>query len=832
MRRLAATFALIITLTITAYSQGLGFTGLEQRIEERTSYNVFSGKSPYFKDCLDISFNIKLLPQTRFGYFLRIKEGGKDPRIWNMFYDGQGDNVIIRLNEEGHQSLIKAELPHSEMQILHWTDVRLTFDSVKDSVYLKIGEHEYKAGCKDLPERFSPDIYFGKSDHIIDVPTFAIKNLKVSDIDSDYFFPLDEYEGNAVYDLQMSKRGTVTNPDWLILESLAWKKSQRLHFSTVAGTVYNKHLKEMYYFDRDSIYVCNILDRTVEKKKFVNTCPVNFKLGNCFISNGGDSLYVYELFFEKNEVTDATVASLDLETMVWKAESRSALQMPMHHHTSFRLPGSGDYTIFGGFGKMMYNGRFYSLGDDMQWKELWAERQDDSVKIFPRYFTSAGTDKDNRYAYVYGGMGNECGEQIVGREYYYDLHRIDLNTGKTDKIWELDWKEENKVPVRGMVVVDSLFYTLCYPEYKSVSALQLYEFSIPDGTYRAIGTEIPISSDKMRTNANIYYDEDINKLFATVQVFPDDISSNLVLWTMSFPPAALNELNRHNWFSIIPLWIKITVCILLLLVIITVWIVCARRIWYRKDVENGNKNSPDRKIFRSETRPNAIYIFGDFMVTDRNGNDITPIFTPQQMTILNLLIKRIRDNGMSSKRLSNILWPDKDEDKVKNSRGVAINHLRKSLSNLDGISVVFRDGRYIIEYEEPFYCDYIAFLEQTEVENADMDKLLCVVSRGKFMQYNDDPVFDTFKEKTENKIVPMLHKEIDDRYSRREWQAVCEIAEMLFWIDPLDEKAMKSQICAMKKMKMVEEALVVYARFTAEHKKTFGTEYEIPFNKI
>lgn len=263
------------------------------------------------------------------------------------------------------------------------------------------------------------------------------------------------------------------------------------------------------------------------------------------------------------------------------------------------------------------------------------------------------------------------------------------------------------------------------------------------------------------------------------------------------------------------------------LLIACVWITLCRR----KD-RKSLSSSPDRNICRTGTRPNAIYVFGDFLVTDRNGNDITDLFTPQQKTILYLLLESAGEGGISSKRLSGILWPDKEEDKVKNSRGVAINHLRKSLSNIDGISLVFREGRYTLFFGEPFYCDYTVFLNLTGKGSIDADKLISIMSRGRFMKSNTDPTFDTFKENAGKRITDLLEKEIRGVNSRKEWMAVCRIARMMAENDPLDEKAMKLQICAMKKMKMPEEALAVYERFTDGYRKSFGTEYGTPFNNI
>src|SRR5688572_3688234 len=79
---------------------GLKFHGSEQPIDQRTSYNVFRDKDVQFSDNFAIEFNLALYPTTEIGYIIRIKNKDNN-RIYNLFYDGQGNNLTFRFNEEG-----------------------------------------------------------------------------------------------------------------------------------------------------------------------------------------------------------------------------------------------------------------------------------------------------------------------------------------------------------------------------------------------------------------------------------------------------------------------------------------------------------------------------------------------------------------------------------------------------------------------------------------------------------------------------------------------------------------------------------------------------------
>lgn len=171
---------------------------------------------------------------------------------------------------------------------------------------------------------------------------------------------------------------------------------------------------------------------------------------------------------------------------------------------------------------------------------------DNSGGITPRYFTSLGHDEQNHQLYLFGGTGNLSGNQLLGREYFYDLYRLDLKTKVISKVWEIPWNKDNAVPVRGMVINDeSFFYTLCYPEHFTESYLKLYRFSFENGDYTILGDSIPIYSDKISTNANLYYDKKLNTLYAVVHEFDDDIRSDVHIYSLAFPPITEKELANH-----------------------------------------------------------------------------------------------------------------------------------------------------------------------------------------------------------------------------------------------------------------------------------------------
>jgi two-component SAPR family response regulator len=808
---------------------GLKFHGSEQPINQRTSYNVFGERSVSFTEYFDIEFNISLYPTTEFGYLLRVKNK-EGSRIYNLFYDGQGDHLTFRLNEEGTSNLIVANMNKGDLLDRHWFRMKIRFDLIRDSIHLTIHDRTFSTGNNELPDTYYPIILFGKSDYIIDVPSFAIRDLVVGN-GLKYHFALKERQGTIVHDAEGNAFGHVSNPEWLMNDAYHWRYKVSFNSRSVAGANYSPENKEVYYFNRDSLRIYNVRSGTSSIRVFDEPCPVQPVLGTNFIDSRNNKLYAYEVFSES--YSGPTVASLDLSTYQWTAETTQQLPGQLHHHGGFLDTSAGQYTIFGGFGNMRYSKTFYSFDlDKKEWTTLEGFSGD---SISPRYFSSVGYLEENNSIYIFGGMGNESGEQIVGRKYYYDLHKVDLTTKKITKLWDIQWNRDNVVPVRGMVILDdSSFYTLCYPEHFSESFLRLYRFSLKDGSHEILGDSIPIQSDKITTNANLYLESGLNNLYAVVQEFDDDISSTLKVYSLAFPPVTAAELAGYPARKGGNAWIAI--------VIICVAATGVGYLVYRKFKttrdrgENTTQQMPaiSDKPETSE-RSNAIFLFGDFTVRDRNNRDITYMFSAQLRQIFCLVLQySTTEDGITSQRLSGILWPDKPADKVKNSRGVTINHLRKVLNELDGIELVYEKGFFKLLQHTTFYCDYTRCMEIVAegVTEYNREELMLILTRGKFLQLADHPLFDSFKDEMEKKLEPVLTLEVEKTFSQELYSSTIAIAEALLNLDPLNEVAFTFLIKAMQKLRMNDDARLRYQAFVTEYRKIMDAEYPNPYKNL
>lgn len=835
------TTLLFLLFICECQAQGLKFNGNNAPIESRTSYAVFSGEEIQVTDQLSINFQMAINQAKSYGNILRIHLK-KQNLNYNLIYR-QDDAGIqeFKLNEEGRDNLITIRLTKNSLHEGEWFNVKLMLNPEQKTITLGILAHQQSSRIPGLPLDFFPDIHFGKADYVVDVPDFSIKELTVSSGVSRYRFLLNESRGNDEHDISGKVVGKVTEPIWLINDAYHWKKILTFSSKTIAGSNFDRKQQQILLFNQDSLAVFDLPSRTLSKIAYINPLPVKLQLGNSFLYQ--QRLYVYEV----NNLPQhaCTMAYIDLGDYSCKAVSTSTLRMQLHHHTGFVDEQRNRYIITGGFGNQRYSNNI--LAFDLK-AAVWDTLTTQGAKMEPRYFTSSFYDPKKDNFYIYGGMGNESGDHTIGRRYYYDLHTLNLGTLKMQKNWEIRWPERNMVPVRNLVAgSDRYFYMLCYPEYLPHSELQLYRTTIADGTILKLGGHIPILSEKIKTNANLFLNEKLNELYCIVQEFDkEEIRSKFTVYALSFPPVQKAQLDPYAASS------AGGFRLIYLLGAICVFVPLAGYYFFIRRKKKSNpvvKAHKEEQLMASDTprpvthepiadeavtddRPNAIFIFGIFRANDRNGADITHLFGTKIKQAFLLLLLSTQKNGISSQELSEHLWPDKELLQAKNIRGVMINQLRKILSNLDGIELVYDKGAFKLLIADKCYCDYLMFLKLLKEGGYPPAALSDLLERGKFLHHLNYPMFDQIKEKTEKRILTELYKVLEKEYLNAHFELTIRLAKICLISDPLNEIALYYLMTSLEKLGLKDDAKRQYLSFTKEYARVMNEQYPNTYSKI
>ena len=845
-RRLCLLF-LLIGMTLFAYSQGLLFQANDKEIKERTSLQIFQeGEIPCFTKNFQLSFELSIRDFDTFGYVFLLKEDqGKTKYSFTYTYL-DGENSTFKFNTDGKENHYSLNLRNDALAY-QWIPVSFAFDLQQDVLTIRIGDNEKKITSLGLKDTFCPHLFFGRYDYILDMPTFAIRNLKLEgDRSHSYTFPLNENEGEEVHTSTGKVLGTVVNPVWLINGSYHWEKLFEYSFQTPSGITFEPDSQRLIIFNQDSLLTYNLLKRQPQKYSYSNKLPVKLQLATHFMNTTDGKLYVYEL--NNLPLGDATVAALDLNNQEWKQTGVAALPVQLHHHDGFWDETTGKYLVFGGFGNKRFNNTFleYDIEGDR-----WDTLSYSGDRIIPRYFSGMAVNKNREHIYVFGGMGNESGEQSVGRNYLHDLYLLDRKQQSVRRLWQ-NASDHRLVVARDMILTpdEKYIYALCYPEYLSDTYLQLYRLTVDDGTMKALGESIPMRSEEIMTNANLYYNSLTHEYYCTTTEFDKKGHTVIRTYVLSAPPVSLDEIRSYGSRSSLEIrWLWIMAGIGVLLLAGGVLFVRKKRGKQRNAVLESSSvlmsppvgREPDKSVQGKETlakedfesslvRPNAVYLFGPFTVIDRNGRDITHLFSSRLRQVFIYILLHSTHNGVLSASLNEVFWPDKPDDKVKNLKGVTINQIRKNLAELDGVELVHDKGYFRLVFTD-CYCDYFRFRTLKNAEEVE-NELGILLMRGKFLDGMDAGMMDHFKQKVEEFLSSFLPLEIERLYQQHKYDAVIRFCNVLFRVDPVNELALAYGMHALNHTGSSQEAILQYSLFVREYRQMMNEEYSTSYAEL
>ena len=845
-RRLCLLF-LLTGMTLFAYSQGLLFQANDKEIKERTSLQIFQeGEIPCFTKNFQLSFELSIRDFDTFGYVFLLKEDqGKTKYSFTYTYL-DGENSTFKFNTDGKENHYSLNLRNDALAY-QWIPVSFAFDLQQDVLTIRIGDNEKKITSLGLKDTFCPHLFFGRYDYILDMPTFAIRNLKLEgDRSHSYTFPLNENEGEEVHTSTGKVLGTVVNPVWLINGSYHWEKLFEYSFQTPSGITFEPDSQRLIIFSQDSLLTYNLLKRQPQKYSYSNKLPVKLQLATHFMNTTDGKLYVYEL--NNLPLGDATVAALDLNNQEWKQTGVAALPVQLHHHDGFWDETTGKYLVFGGFGNKRFNNTF--LEYDIE-ADRWDTLSYSGDRIIPRYFSGMAVNKNWEHIYVFGGMGNESGEQSVGRNYLHDLYLLDRKQQSVRRLWQ-NASDHRLVVARDMILTpdEKYIYALCYPEYLSDTYLQLYRLTVDDGTMKALGDSIPMRSEEIMTNANLYYNSLTHEYYCTTTEFDKKGHTVIRTYVLSAPPVSLDEIRSYGSRSSLEIrWLWIMAGIGVLLLAGGVLFVRKKRGKQRNAVLESSSvlmsppvgREPDKSVQGKETlakedfesslvRPNAVYLFGPFTVIDRNGRDITHLFSSRLRQVFIYILLHSTHNGVLSASLNEVFWADKPDDKVKNLKGVTINQIRKNLAELDGVELVHDKGYFRLVFTD-CYCDYFRFRTLKNAEEVE-NELGILLMRGKFLDGMDAGMMDHFKQKVEEFLSSFLPLEIERLYQQHKYDAVIRFCNVLFRVDPVNELALAYGMHALNHTGSSQEAILQYSLFVREYRQMMNEEYSTSYAEL
>jgi two-component SAPR family response regulator len=237
--------------------------------------------------------------------------------------------------------------------------------------------------------------------------------------------------------------------------------------------------------------------------------------------------------------------------------------------------------------------------------------------------------------------------------------------------------------------------------------------------------------------------------------------------------------------------------------------------------------------------PSAIHIFGPFEVSDKEGHDITRLFTPLLKELfLVITIYTIRNGkGISSEGLNEILWHDKAEKDAKNNRSVNLVKLKIILEKIGNCVISKESGCWQLQIQDPnIFVDYRKFVSLVQgtpdMDNGFIHQLLDIIKRGPFLFQTDYNWLDDIKSEISNIIIDRCLGYIRSHGAGENPEFIIEITNCIFYFDHLNEDALTIKCKNLILLKRHTLASNTYQKFVKDYKDIYGSDLGKSFQEI
>ena len=834
MKKLACLLLLslrILTSEAQDIAAGLHFAAHTAIKEERTGMRI----TPQFdaSQGMSLDFDINLRQETHnYGYIFRIiiKDGTSFDLIVNFSDKRRSLNLI-----EGN----KVRLSFTEKQLAtyrhgDWAHVGCALRP--DSIAISFNGQTLECGIAPIRIR-NVDIRFGQSSHpkfhTNDVPPMCIRNVRVSDSQGRViaYWPLKKHAWNRSLDSLHQIPASITNPIWEINSHTKWEEIQNF---TLPAYTQICHAPRQH-----SIYMANEHFVLRYDTRNLLTDTLHTQSGSPYIEKNNQLAFnpYYNELWSYDFDAHTSLSRLSLPGKTWTNNDTEIKNPEYSQHNTFMSPYDSCLYVFGGYGNYYYKN---AILKKKRFSDTW-ETIPYAPSIPPRYLGGTGW-KGRDTLLVFGGCGNPQGKQELGITNYYDLWAIDIRTFKATKLWERPQQGADNFVVGNQIVAndkENKFYALCFANDRSNTSLQLKSFSLSDGADIDYADTIPFVFDDVNSFATLYYDRDLSQLYA-VTVCNEGRQSHIRIYSLNYPPLTiedtLQEAPRRNATG------NIVGGIAILATAITV-ILLLRKARRGKSMPQPDKVSPlpdmdatsKTSAMATAHRTSSILLLDGFQVWDKDGNDITRLFTPVLKQLLALIILYGENNkkGISNATLRETLWPGKSEESVQNNRRVNMHKLKQLLEKLDGAELARENTYWSIRFTRTF-CDYIEacrFIGRAKGGQPVPAKDIPIpLLSGQLLPYMQTEWADTFKSNYSNTVLDtaiQLSKQHADNND-----LAIQLANVMFAHDKTDEFALKLKCQALARNGRISLAKSTFESFCHEYRLMLNTEYGKSFNDI
>lgn len=804
---------------------GLSLNAHTHLAEKRTSFKLDEGKGLQLNQELTMSFDMLVRDENSyFGFIFRV-----------ITDTNQNMDLIFSLDKQ-YKPFPELIVGDNTYPIAHsiktnsWFPVEICFSRKNKQIALTYDNSTFEV---PFPFEQVKELYisFGKCSHgkfaSTDVAPVNIKDIKIKEGNDEIrYWKLDKHRGDVCYDLVSGQQAVAENPHWEIDEHCTWQKVTTIPIDNNVQLAFDQKNAILYVVPDASKVIA--FDMKAMRKREIHVKSGYPAAGN-FSQLVMDTLHNRLISFN---IDDEEISFFSFKDSSWTRKEKPTYESIFWHHSSlFSMDNDSSIFTFGGYGGFKYNNILMQI---FPFKNVWQKHTIEN--IYPRY--SAATAIVGNDLYIYGGRGSKTGRQELSTEYMYDLHKMNIETGKTTHVGNFAIDKVTYLPAENMIFnqEDSCFYLLT--DYDGGHLMKL---SLKDKKASLMGNALSDKMSSLHLYRNLFYEPASSKIYAIYDKTPQNSMKSVAVYSMKYPPLMVSDTvqpviaTRMGHFY----WILTGVSILLGCIILFYrFRKKERKPEAETTVVDEDLKQEENKAFFDLTKSN-ISLLGGLSIIDKTGENITGSFSPTLRNLLLVLILYSNGpkKGIISSKLDELLWGDKDENSARNNRNVSIRKLRILLENVGEVPVTTNNNYWNISFGEDVFCDYFELMSYLQnpksLEDEDhFYKFLDLASLGSLLPNMQIDWIDPFKSELSSVLIDLLLELSKKEKYRKNNKLIIRLADAIFFNDPLNEEALQLKCLALFNSGKTGLAKNTYDNFCKEYKALLDVQYDKTFNHI
>jgi DNA-binding SARP family transcriptional activator len=820
-------------------SYGLQFASHEVVQEKRTGLNLSPAEPWCLRGDAELSFDLLFAPrmETYFGYVFRIVT--TDHQNIDLIYNQplRTFNFIIGEKLAG---TFRVDSPRLYTQ---WNQVALHFATKERQLQFYINHR--LVGKSNMPFKGDPcfRITFGASGieefQTADIPPMSIRNIRLTENRRlRYYWPLTEASGEECHDSVEKKLARVTNPIWIRSRHQNWELVSAFQVNGFPSAAFDPGKELLYLITADSLYSFSLARPSLSGVKITDP-EQPLPAGHQAVFDPADGR-LYDGYIDRKTIRTWIPAENR-----WDKQYSDGPLTEFWHANKFLSHVDSSIYLIGGYGQLRYKNLVQRY--DLPQKK-WEVVQTKGDHLPPRYLGALGTNAKGDTAFLMGGYGSNTGDQMVNPKYYYDLVAYSVKDQRFKIRYHLKEPEKQFCFANSLIIDDTAqaYYALVFPNDRFNSTLQLIRGSLTTPDYQSLGDTIPYSFYDVRSFADLYYSPTGKKLIAVTFYTNKENKTDVRIYTIAFPPdpvmAAIAVVPGGR-----PYWVYV-----LLFVVVggLVWRLMRRPKKTTLAAVVGGPGKPGplapasvapmsvASLPVTPSVPTAnIFFFGQFEVVDKNGNDLTKLFTPllKELFLLIALYSLRSGKGISSEKLYSTLWRDKSSKDAQNNRSVNMVKLKAILDRLGTCAIVKEADKWVFQYHaDEINIDLAKFFHLLQAphlpDKAHVRQVLQIIHRGAFLTDTSYDWLDDIQSEISGKVLDSLSEALTPFASDSE--LLLEIAGGIFLFDPINEEALRVKCRSLSSLGRHSMAKAAFEKFTREYHQMYGEEFQQSFQEV